>query len=275
MLTIVKIEIFALSIPCLGHAFGLFLLLRTRFPGFNGFFQKVFFINLCLSEVMITFFAIVKRFITSSSKACYATLIQYTMAYMLMYEVMILITLERFCAVYFNIKLPILWNDTKTKVLTTILWICNAAIFVVTFMLKIKQFFMDTYMFMTLDIIFILAAIPTYTYIFKQIRQKRKSVPSINKREETNATKPSENTRKQFLVVFLLVISFFVFSVVPDFVYFIAGTLDINLPPWSFHLLLFMYCLSYTMDFLIYMFTARPVRRTLRRLVRRSVADAS
>ena len=89
-----KIEIVTLSVPCLGHLFGLFLLLRTSFPGFNGLFQKMFFINLCLSEVLITFLAIVKR-LTHADTYSTITLFQYMIGYMLMYEVMVLITLER------------------------------------------------------------------------------------------------------------------------------------------------------------------------------------
>ena len=273
MLLIVKMEILALSIPCVGHSFGLFLLLKTKFPGFNGFFQNLFFINLCLSEVMITSLAIVKRVITSSHTAYYPILIfQYLIAYLLMYEVMILITVERFCAVYFNIKLPLMWSNTKTKILTISLWVFNSAMFVVVLMMELKQKLLDTYMFTILNVIFIMVAIPTYTYIFKKIKQKKKSVASLNKRENT---RPSENTRKQFLAVFLLVISFFIFNVIPDFVYFFTGIFAINLPLWTFHFLLFVYCFSYIMDFLIYMFTARPVRRTLRKLVRRSVVNGS
>ena len=273
MLLIIKCEILALSIPCIGHLFGLFLLLRTKFPGFNGFFQKVFFINLCLSEVMITSMAIFKRIITRSNTAYYTILLlQYSIAYMLMYEVMILITVERFCAVYFNIKLPLMWSNTKTKILTISLWIFNGGIFMAMLLLELKQTVLDTYMFTILNVIFILMALPTYIYIFRKIKQKKKSVASLTKR---NTTKSKENTKKQILAVFLLVISFFVFNVIPDFVYFFTGMLSIGLPMWAYRFLVYVYCFSYTMDFMIYMFTARPVRRTLRKLVRRSVIVAS
>ena len=127
MLLVEKFEIVALCIPCIGHSLGLFLLLQTTFPGFNGLFQKVFFINLCLAEVTITALAMIKRIITPLNLESYHTsvLLQYNIGYMLMYEVMILITIERFCAVYYNIKLPLMWNDTRTKILVVSLWTCS------------------------------------------------------------------------------------------------------------------------------------------------------
>ena len=73
MLLLEKFEIVAFCIPCIGHSFGLFLLLQTTFPGFNGFFQKVFFINLCLAEVTITSLAIIKRIVTPLNLESYYT----------------------------------------------------------------------------------------------------------------------------------------------------------------------------------------------------------
>ena len=421
----------AFCIPCIGHSFGLFLLLQTTFPGFNGFFQKVFFINLCLAEVTITSLAIIKRIVTPLNLESYYTcvLLQYNLGYMLMYEVMILITMERFCAVYYNIKLPLMWNDIRTKILAVSLWICNTVLYTVMFVVELRVKFLDTYMFMTLNAIFFVVAIPTYTYIHKKIIEKRKifaslsirhglkplettcnqlsnstedrskkkkmiaslrtrhkmevsvntrSKPnifsqvrsndalntrhhiepsvitrsrpnitsqvrsndalatrhhmesSVNTRSKPNMTnqvsfndalttrhhmepsvitrskpnitsqvssnnalstrhniEPSVITRsrpnitsqvrltqsysdkKQFLSVFLLVISLSIFHIIPDAVYMVLGVLDIQVGSKVFQLLSFSYSLSYTMDLLVYLLTTRPVRKTLQKVLRR------
>lgn len=111
-----KIEIVTLSVPCLGHLFGLFLLLRTSFPGFNGLFQKMFFINLCLSEVVIIFLATVKR-LTHADTYSTITLFQYMVGHILMYEVMIIITLERLNTLNINssIFLSMFFRDTTAQ----------------------------------------------------------------------------------------------------------------------------------------------------------------
>ena len=375
MLLLEKFEIVAFCTPCIGHSFGLFLLLQTTFPGFNGFFQKVFFINLCLAEVTITSLAIIKRIVTPLNLESYYTcvLLQYNLGYMLMYEVMILITMERFCAVYYNIKLPLMWNDIRTKILAVSLWICNTVLYTVMFVVELRVKFLDTYMFMTLNAIFFVVAIPTYTYIHKKIIEKRKIFASlsirhglkplettcnqlsnstkdrskkkkmiaslrtrhkmevsVNTRSKPNMTnqvssndalttrhhmepsvitrskpnitsqvssnnalstrhniEPSVITRsrpnitpqvrltqsysdkKQFLSVFLLVISLSIFHIIPDAVYMVLGVLDIQVGSKVFPLLSFSYSLSYTMDLLVYLLTTRPVRKTLQKVLRR------
>ena len=90
--------------------------------------------------------------------------------------------------------------------------------------------------------------------IFKttgKLRQKRNTI--------------TKNSNKQFLSIFLLVITFVVFTIVPDIVYLYYFVRDVTMESGT-RLVSIMYFMSLMCDFLIYTFTVEPVRRTLKKL---------
>ena len=85
-----------------------------------------------------------------------------------------------------------------------------------------------------------------------KLRQKRNTI--------------TQKSTKQFLSIFLLVIAFVVFTIVPDMVYLYQFVRDITMESGR-KLISIVYYLSLTCDFLIYTFMVEPVRKTLKKLL--------
>ena len=98
---------------------------------------------------------------------------------------MIFITFDRLLELLLNIKYPVYWNEEKTKFLLICTWVFGACISItvscfsglhdVAFQWE-KYFF--TFFFPSIEIIFVVLAIATYTFIFRKFKNTRQ-VPVV------------------------------------------------------------------------------------------------
>ena len=273
------------------HALGLFLLITTKFNDENSI-QKLYFIVLSFSEFVICFLGVVAWIIEGAEVM---DLARTFFGYTLMYEVMIALTLDRFLKIFLNIKYPLYWKYSRTVKLMISLLAMNSIVFVI--FASVNSSFemlktLNTYYFVPFDVIFLIVAVGTYSYILFMIRMKGKthhfkpsettqnSFQTIQSSFQTtqnieNSTTANTTTRReqrkkllkrnrQFLSTFLLVITFSSFTVMPDFVYFYYGMKDAALyKGWMAVALSLMYSTSYVCDFFIYTFSSKPIRRKL------------
>ena len=189
--------------------------------------------------------------------------LQYAFGYVTLYLVMISLTSDRFLRVYLNIKYPLYWSNQKTIAMLSSFLVLDTVLFVIFFVTDSKLV-LDTWMFMSFDFLFISVATITYTYIFYKIQRNRRQ-SSADSNKTARIVKG-----KEFFSIFLLVITFFTFSVIPDFVYFYFSFNDIQfIGTWKEIALTFLYSTSYTVDFFIYTVSSKPVRQRLRSLIRK------
>jgi len=253
------------STPILLHMFGIFILLKTPSSELGSTY-KAYFVNLSVAEMVICITSIVFRVFPHTIEIAY--LVQYLFGCNVMYLVMIFLTLDRFFRVYWNIKFYLYWNDRRTKILLAVSWILNVALFasypVVTASVLRRVLAMT---FPVYDVLFLIISTVTYTYIFKKIRQNAKLTKTqLGGSVENHSTGQQidrSTTGRQFMSIFLLVITFTLFMILPDLIYgyfFVNGS---EAPPHLAVVLSFVYCMSYTSDFFIYTFGSRPVKATL------------
>ena len=281
------IEIAFLIVPLLLHLFGIFILCRT--PSDNlGLTCKLFFVNLSLAEVTVCLFGILKRcdnmnYNGSGNLKYHATLVQYAIGYSLYYLVMMLLTLDRFFRVYLNLKFHLYWPERWNGKILMGCWTFACVLFAVFAMRQVSINRLNQWLFPVYDTMFLVISIITYTYIFVKVRGNRKKLlksrPSSVAEDDSTSTSTTSNgivhqnkqatkktifsSSKEFLSIFLLVITFQIFTVLPDFIYvYIELSHGAKMSRGLSVFVLFMYGMGYTVDFFIYTFSSKAVRNT-------------
>ena len=275
-----KIEILAVLafiIPAILHAFGFFLLITTQFEDEN-LTQRLYFILLSFSELFVSGIAVVAGWsIKSQSYEYPVKMIRGFFGYTLMYEVMIALTVDRFLKIFLNIKYPLYWTYSRTVKLCIALLVLNGMMCLTFWLTKTSIDTLNTYYYLPFDIIFLIVAVVTYGYIFIKIVNNwkiRNSELSMNSQSEE--IQPQEAIRihqnkllKQFMSNFLLVVTFLIFTVVPDLVYFCYGLNSYkDMKEWTKALMTIFYSISYICDFFIYTFSSITIRKKLLRWIR-------
>ena len=236
----------------------------------------------------------------SSSLRYHSTLAQYAIGYTMYYTVMTLLTLDRFFRVYFNLKFHLYWPEEWNGRILMACWAlaCSLLAFFATFRVSVSS--LNRYMFPVYDTVFLVISVITYTYIFVKIKTNRKRLhkhrPSRSVVEDGNSVLTTSSSSsfatmmvitsdypvvkknmfktkkhlvlsnsKEFLSIFLLVISFQVFTVFPDFIYvYLEHKYEESMLSEGMSVfVLFMYGMGYTVDFFIYTFSSKAVRKTL------------
>ena len=271
------LAITAYTIPTILQAFGLFLLIVTKFVDEN-LTQRFYFITLSFSECLVSAFGALRWIMYPYEYP--GKMIRIFFGYALMYEVMIALTLDRFLKIFLNIKYPLYWKNSHTVKLIVALFVLNGLLCFIIWIANPTMKTLDTYFYLPFDTVFLIVAIGTYGYIFVKIMNNRKVATSelpANNQVETSqpqsSTTPNQRyvmIHKQFLSTFLLVITFSIFTVVPDFVYLYYGLNDEykDLQEWTGALLTAFYSTSFICDFLIYTFSSKPIRKKLKKWAR-------
>ena len=256
-----QIAAYFLILPATLHVFGFVLLILTPKEKL-GFSNKLYYINLSVAEIFTCWLGVIKRLLSGNS-AIIAIYFHYTVGFVSLFLTMTVLTIDRFFMVYLNIKYPLYWNNKKTVVLSLSIWFLVfflGFIFVVT---EINRIHLDIYMLPFFDVLFIVVSTVTYIYIFDKIQTNRRSIRTTSV-DQTNGNVTVTHKGKEFLSIFLLVISFMLFTVIPDLVYLYHFAKDIKvIGTWKEIMLTFMYGTSYTIDFFIYILFSKPVRKTL------------
>ena len=268
------------AVPALLHLFGLFLLVTTRFCD-EDLTQRLYYVMLSLGELIVCVLRIsiwlVDDDLNSVQQPLY--MVFTFMGWTLVYEVMIAITLDRFFKVFLNIKYPLYWNYAYTVRLAIAFCIVNCVLCSCFWLANVSVDVIKTYYFLPFDFLFLIIAIGTYGYIFTMIKKKAKThhfelscthEHVQTTKEITNCSKESQRRtllrqNRHFLSTFLLVITFFIFAVVPDLI-LLHYSLRNNqgFEEWINMTLALSYDTSFLCDFIIYTFSSKPIRRRLK-----------
>ena len=275
------------TLPSSLHTFGLFLLVTTKFHD-EDLTQRLYYIILSFAELSISLLRIALWIIRGEQgiDEYPVHMLIVFLGWTLVYETMIVLTIDRFLKVFLNIKYPLYWKYNHSVKLVICLFIINFLTGLAFWLSGTRLETIETYYYLPFDELFLFCAVGTYGYIFIMVKKKSKvnqvELSSNNQTREsandtirstgssrTNKPKSLLGKNKHFLSTFLLVITFLVFTVVPDLILFYFALRNgegktelINLT------LAISYCTSFICDFVIYTFSSRPIRRRLKKWVR-------
>ena len=265
------------------HIFGLYLLRKAKCSA-SGFteIQRFYLLHLSIVELVLICSTIPNYFYHTSQGTIKTLLDVFGSLSLFTWNVgiMQLITLDRFLMVYLNIKYSLFWTMRKSKIAVYTLIITSLATMGFVFLFDGISVLVIcvVYIWPCLDATFLLAAFTTYTYFFKKIRENMKLRECYNNNtsaERNNKAKIAANERtdkkmkRGFFTPTLLIVSFILFVVIPDqvfFWYFISS----ELPSSNIELLLVCcYQFSWIVDAVIYIFFQREIFREVKKIFRR------
>ena len=139
--------------------------------------------------------------------------------------VMIYMTLDKLFDIYLNIKYHLYWSEFRAKNLLLLTWLVTICSAVVACMGHHFTGFavhevLDLYVYPTFDVIFLVIAIITYTFIFHKYKQSRLPPVILSRRSSMVVCVKTWKVFKQsrFYIPLLLTVTFIVFMVVPEFI---------------------------------------------------------
>ena len=199
---------------------------------------------------------------------------------------MVYITLDKLLEILLNIKYPLYWNKRRTKILLLVTWCVSGVVVVVVSLLHAYldfewEVYAFKYCFPVLNFVFIVVACSSYSFIFYKFRQTR-TPRKVGKRETDDSLLPDGRISKEkygavktdkgvfqlirrsrFFMIFLLIVTFLMFIVVPDLTYLFVHVINnkhsknLEIACWI------LYAVGNLADCYIYIFLQPPVRKLL------------
>ena len=198
--------------------------------------QRLYIINLSVTTALLNSLELIKNitvFLETFSKSIrsierfqhYILIIEFTGVSFVYYVTMIVLTLDRLAGVRLGLKYQQYWNETKTKYLVGILWMSGSLIAIgVSLAFFINdldwEHYFYKYFYPILELSFILIALATYGFIFCERTKNIRKLSTMSGEEPADMkAKLTEFKKSFFFVPSLLILTFVLFMIVPDFVY--------------------------------------------------------
>ena len=266
MEALLSVEISINILAALVHVTALILLIRSSQQNVKGS-QKCLFISLSLTELCYCLITLThfwcKEYGVKKSIRKHMTIFRRIAVLLMYYFLMIYITLERFAAIYLNIKYRVYWSPLKTKrVIFFTSFVCIAASIFVSVTWFHRQWSVTTFVYIYLYppfmIIFMICAIFTYSYIvIKTIRSKRTITGQVSEKYEKRFL---WFQRKSIIVPTVIILTFIFFMVVPNFIHMINCTKILKLARIIVDVNWILFPLGFIADATIYIFSITVLR---------------
>ena len=192
--------------------------------------QQLYITNLsvteiCFSVLWLFMIPVSDLFTTSDSVSAiikhvqhYVMVCIYTTVVFVFYATMIYITLDRLVAIKLSLKYRIYWNTKRAKYLILGTWVAGSLLFLSILLLNESTGFkfdieFHKYFYTPLNILFIILAVFTYIFIF---REYKKSVDMNSSRQNSIFI---VFYKSQFYISVLLILTFLLFIIIPDLTY--------------------------------------------------------
>ena len=251
------------------HGSGIYILVRLKNSGIS-YSQRILITTLSVSEILfgvnkLISYLIFDRYYQHDFIKKIFEMFSLTTVSFLYFSAMILITLDRLLEFHLNLKYHLYWSGKKTIWSIGVCIVISVIVFIVFLSLFIAinldfKRVLYIYFYPVFELFFTVLAFGTYTYIFIVYRQKKqKPTPNLKHTDVNKKLKPIF----KIYVPFLIMITFVLFLVVPDTVYFISYFSDcadelVN------NALMLLYRIGFLLDALIYIFCSKPVRRKIK-----------
>ena len=252
------------------HLIGLILLFKRADSNIYGT-QKYLILSLSLTEISFLTLSATRDFIWYIRNYCeisglllgnYMTIVSSNMYYFTMFA----ITIDRFLEIRLNIKYSLYWKPKSTKnilfIVFTTLNVAYISYLIIVLIFKCyetpRKVLRAYYNYVTplLDSTFVTTASIVYCYIFARIYKNRK----ISQRLRKNINGPKQKSKSaKTRVPFWIVVTFILFLIVPDILYFIYMTYHLRSEFYVF--ILILYRLGYLADPIIYIYNLKVIKR--------------
>lgn len=266
------------TIPFCLHVVGIYLLLRVNRRSFVNATQRVYLINFSAAEILLCKCKVLHRvlFVRNYKEAAtYIETVQTSGVFLYCMLIMILLTVDRFLEVYLSLQYYVYWSKHKTKlaligaiVLSVLLAIFNCILHALGY--EISRYIVSMYMWPCTEILFLLTAMITYSYLMRKLYNNRKQIRKLKKdleKQETNYSvtirrvQSLRKTKRGVYVPALLIITFVLFWMVPDQIDFYHAITDREIKPFLNVAINVCYVLAIILDAFIYIFTLKSVRK--------------
>lgn len=255
------------------HSFGSYILLKL-YPHSRHKAQQLYLVNLGISECLINLLESIRTVIILTQTEgkpsqvgrltrYYILSIAFTGLSLVFYLIMIFITIDRLMIMILTYRYRRYWNERKARYLLIATWLFGAATSSTVALLYHTsdthwESFFFKYIYPTIEILFILIALLTYSFIFHSYRKKRRLAdqhPSTKRSSvrprRVSVITGSYNTHHRknnsfikrkgkekdlqeninnsvFYIPVLLITSFLLFMIIPDMVYLFVGIINKN-----------------------------------------------
>lgn len=195
-----ELKVFAAlyTIPTILHTVGLYMLFTTRITRL-AYNQKLYLINISISELLICVFKISHRLFSLYDYSLYSFklwTIQTSGCFMAYIIFMVLLSVDRFLEVYLNIKYPIFVTKRTAHFSVLIVWLVSA-MFAMALVLQNSDNHVRRvvilYFWPSSELTFLLIALLVYTYLFVKIRKYRKKTNRISTVHDTGVVPGNHN----------------------------------------------------------------------------------
>lgn len=279
------IFIFLTFLNSVAHLFG-FLLLKELYRNGKDTPQLLYIMNLSICQTiknlvlfltmflhMMTKYGLPSPHVNSVIVEVQRHLVLFgTMVFFLFYVLMIFVTVDRLLEVYLSLKYPVFVNiaiATRQLKTTWILCVLISIYLSVCYELhgshSISVF--DLYICLILDLLYLIIAVVTYTYLFTRFKNTRGGSGSRSANHNLAAQHRHVSAfnvfrHSRFYVSVLIVTSFLVLFVIPDLV---ATCMNFRKNRSEFLLIVLFICngVSDFCNAVVYIFIQRPVKRLL------------
>ena len=244
------LTIIILTIAIILNVFGIYILQKQNRRENK---QKIILINLSVLDITLGIALLLDTVLDCVKTTVLVTNIlkAVTLAlYLIYYELLIFISLDRLVCVLLNIKYNYYVTFSRVKKAIAIFWLVGLCSFVPSTILKFKKI-VDVYIkriFPTLDFIFIVISSITYSVVGLKLKKSNLKFATSTGRKQT----------QNFIVPFLIILSFSLCFAIPDIVLIFLDTFDVIQPVVRFILLLNYF--NVLLDPLIYIFTIKRLR---------------
>jgi len=200
--------------------------------------------------------------------------------------VMALVTIDRFLAVYLNLRYSLLWSPKKAKISIAVAFCMALGVTTILncFVADITEFNMRkaysvVNMPPVLDILFSVLTCLTYGYLFHRIRKYRGNVKPYRQSTISSSTSSAidikqtniKKIKRKFYLSTLLIVTFVLFWMVPNGIHY-QYYKDSKAIPFRFHFFVdLLYPIALISDAFIYIFSLPSIRRQISRFYREKV----
>ena len=277
-LLLVEISINILAV--LVHVAALLLLIKTSQPNITDS-QKYLFISLSLTELSYCLISLVhfwcKEYGVQKSIRKHITIFRRIAVLLMYYFIMIYVTLDRFFAIYLNIKYGIYWSPVKTK---RLIFFTSLVSIVASVLVSVTWFqaqwsvttFVYVYLYPPFMVAFIICAVVTYSYIVIKIIANQKREDKLRKqvaRNDKNYT-PEIRQKSKFTIFVptLIILTFILFMVIPNFIHMTNKFIP-TLPTYLVDINWILFPLGFISDAVVYIFSVNALRNIFNKYIRK------
>ena len=310
------------------HAFGLALLRRVKCNRHFTSIQRFYLVQLSLAEMAFAMVSILIYLFANVFPNADVLRILYAIKVLPVFlpyiGTMLLITVDRLLAVYYNLRYNLMWTLRRAHVAGAILGTTSILSFVLYFVLggDMYEQICALFVYPTADVLFITVATVTYAYFFKKIKEQRRDVrrksiyleasvsasvstprkeyaqhieekgeqhsqPQQQHQQNTrnnqhhqhhhrNRLRGLKRLKKNFYTPTLLVVSFMIFTIFPDIMYFCYKIGDKRMGSTLGLGFSIFYRIGLAWDAFVYIFFQQEVRNVIKSMfVKRSSSSFS